>query len=46
MQGWAAAPGPLGLEGIVSKRIDSAYRSGPTREWLKTKTDMRSAGGP
>ena len=27
-----------GLEGIVSKRIDSAYRSGPTREWLKTKT--------
>jgi ATP-dependent DNA ligase len=28
----------MGLEGIVSKRIDSAYRSGPTREWLKTKT--------
>jgi ATP-dependent DNA ligase len=26
------------LEGIVSKRRDSAYRSGPTRDWLKTKT--------
>jgi ATP-dependent DNA ligase len=25
------------LEGIVSKRRDSAYRSGPTRDWLKTK---------
>jgi bifunctional non-homologous end joining protein LigD len=26
------------LEGIVSKRKDSAYRSGPTRDWLKVKT--------
>ena len=26
------------LEGIVSKRKDSAYRSGPTRDWLKIKT--------
>jgi bifunctional non-homologous end joining protein LigD len=26
-----------GLEGIVSKRRDSAYRSGHTRDWLKTK---------
>jgi len=24
-------------EGIVSKRAGSAYRSGPSREWLKTK---------
>ena len=27
----------LGLEGIVSKRADSFYRSGPSRNWLKTK---------
>jgi ATP-dependent DNA ligase len=27
-----------GLEGIVSKRKGSAYRSGPTKEWLKVKT--------
>jgi bifunctional non-homologous end joining protein LigD len=27
----------LGLEGIVSKRIDSRYVSGRTRAWLKTK---------
>lgn len=26
------------LEGIVSKRRASPYRSGPTREWLKIKT--------
>jgi ATP-dependent DNA ligase len=28
----------LGFEGIVSKRKGSAYRSGPTRDWLKIKT--------
>jgi ATP-dependent DNA ligase len=27
-----------GLEGIVSKRRDSVYRSGPTKQWVKTKT--------
>ncbi len=27
-----------GLEGIVSKRRESAYRSGKTRDWLKIKT--------
>jgi bifunctional non-homologous end joining protein LigD len=27
----------LGLEGIVSKRIDSPYRSGPSKVWLKSK---------
>jgi bifunctional non-homologous end joining protein LigD len=27
----------IGLEGIVSKRIDSRYVSGRTRAWLKTK---------
>jgi bifunctional non-homologous end joining protein LigD len=27
----------MGLEGIVSKRALSAYRSGPSKFWLKTK---------
>jgi bifunctional non-homologous end joining protein LigD len=27
----------LGLEGIVSKRAAAPYRSGPSRNWLKTK---------
>lgn len=27
----------LGLEGVVSKRADAAYRSGRSRDWLKTK---------
>jgi bifunctional non-homologous end joining protein LigD len=27
----------LGLEGIVSKRQGSFYKSGPSRNWLKTK---------
>ena len=28
----------FGLEGIVSKRADRPYRSGPSRDWLKCKT--------
>jgi bifunctional non-homologous end joining protein LigD len=28
----------LGLEGIVSKRRESPYQPGPTRDWLKVKT--------
>ena len=27
----------LGLEGIVSKRAGGLYRSGKSRNWLKTK---------
>lgn len=27
----------LGCEGIVSKRADSPYRSGRSRNWIKTK---------
>ena len=34
---YRAADG-MGLEGIVSKRPDSVYRSGPTRAWLKIKS--------
>ena len=29
---------PAGLEGIVSKRKDSMYRSGRSPDWLKMKT--------
>ncbi|RWI13579.1 ATP-dependent DNA ligase [Mesorhizobium sp.] len=31
-----------GLEGMVSKRRDSKYRSGPTTNWLKTKSFTES----
>jgi len=33
----------LGLEGIVSKRLSSVYRSGPSRTWLKTKNPKSPA---
>lgn len=33
----------LGLEGIVSKRIDAPYRSGPSKYWLKTKNPKTPA---
>jgi len=36
-----AAACDLGVEGIVSKRINAPYRSGPAQSWLKTKTQMR-----
>jgi ATP-dependent DNA ligase len=32
----------FGLEGIVSKRAASRYRSGPSRSWLKTKNMVES----
>lgn len=33
----------LGCEGIVSKRLDSRYRSGPSRDWVKTKNPQSAA---
>jgi ATP-dependent DNA ligase len=33
----------LGLEGIVSKRKDSMYRSGRSPEWLKMKNPVCAA---
>lgn len=36
------AAAELGLEGIVSKRVASRYRSGPSRSWLKTKNMVES----
>jgi len=38
-----AAACKLGLEGIVSKRIDAPYRSGRARSWLKVKNPMAPA---
>src|SRR6476646_6611436 len=39
----------MGLEGIVSKRKDSAYRSGRSPDWLKMKnpacTAVKRSGG-
>jgi bifunctional non-homologous end joining protein LigD len=33
----------LGLEGIVSKRVDAPYRSGPARSWLKIRNPKAPA---
>jgi ATP-dependent DNA ligase len=33
----------LGLEGIVSKKLTSAYRSGPSKAWLKIKNPKSPA---
>ena len=38
-----AAACKLGLEGIVSKRLDAPYRSGPARSWLKTRNPKAPA---
>ena len=33
----------LGLEGIVSKKLNPSYRSGPSRTWIKVKNPMSPA---
>jgi bifunctional non-homologous end joining protein LigD len=33
----------LGLEGIVSKKIDAPYKSGPSKAWLKIKNPKAPA---
>jgi bifunctional non-homologous end joining protein LigD len=38
-----AAVCKLGLEGIVSKKLDSPYKSGPSKTWLKIKNPKTSA---
>jgi hypothetical protein len=35
-------PSLIGHGGIVSKRVTSRYRSGPSRSWLKTKKLVES----
>ena len=32
-----AAACNLGLEGMVSKKLDAPYRSGPSKTWIKVK---------
>jgi hypothetical protein len=34
----------LGAEGIVSKRINSTYQSGPCRVWIKVRNPSRCSG--
>jgi bifunctional non-homologous end joining protein LigD len=38
-----AAVCDLGLEGIVSKKIDAPYRSGPSKSWIKVKNPKAPA---
>ena len=38
-----AAVCDLGLEGIVSKKLDAPYKSGPSRAWLKIKNPKAPA---
>ena len=33
----------MGLEGIVSKRVDASYRSGMSTTWLKAKNPESAA---
>ena len=33
----------LGLEGIVSKRLDGPYRAGPSKSWIKVKNTKHPA---
>jgi ATP-dependent DNA ligase len=33
----------LGLEGIVSKKLDAPYKSGPSKVWLKVKNPKAPA---
>jgi len=36
----------LGAEGIVSKRVDGTYRSGPCPVWIKVCNPASTAGLP
>jgi bifunctional non-homologous end joining protein LigD len=38
-----AAACKLGLEGIISKRLDAPYRSGPSKAWIKVKNPKAPA---
>ena len=33
----------LGMEGIVCKRVDMPYRSGPSKSWVKVKNKAHPA---
>jgi bifunctional non-homologous end joining protein LigD len=34
----------VGLEGMVSKKIDSTYRSGRTKSWIKVERASSDSG--
>ena len=36
----------LGLEGIVSKKLDAPYKSGPSKAWLKIKNPRPAERNP
>ena len=38
-----AAVCDLGLEGIVSKKLNAPYRSGPSKSWIKVKNPKAAA---
>jgi bifunctional non-homologous end joining protein LigD len=38
-----AAVCDLGLEGIVSKKLNAPYRSGPSKNWIKVKNPKAPA---
>ena len=38
-----AAVCDLGLEGIVSKKLNAPYRSGPSKTWIKVKNPKSPA---
>ena len=38
-----AAACSLGIEGIVSKKLDAPYRSGPSKTWIKVKNPKAPA---
>jgi len=33
----------IGLEGIISKKLDAPYRSGPSKIWIKVKNPKAPA---
>ena len=41
--GQSSAVCHLGLEGIVSKKMNAPYRSGPSRVWIKVKNPKSPA---
>jgi bifunctional non-homologous end joining protein LigD len=40
-QGLLDAARKLGLEGVIGKRVDAAYRAGRSSAWIKLKTQLR-----
>jgi bifunctional non-homologous end joining protein LigD len=40
---WEIHKSQLGLEGIVSKRRNSSYRSGRSSDWIKSKNPSAPA---